>query len=284
MIMLTCKLCNFNGKQLHQHLRHVHNMSVNRYKQIYGDCKMQIVDAETIANRNVSSLFTLKYWIDKGLTEADAKLKITEIQKQNNAKRKYLKTEMILCKEYWMNRHGYTETDAINKISEIQSVRSSHSKKFSGKLHSEDTKRKISESVSNHIKKTGIDKRIKHFGDQTIVGISKIEIECFNELKSILSGLRSNIAIGPYVVDMIVDMLIIEFNGTYWHADPRQYTSTDVLKFPSNDVIVGNIWKKDAKRTEYLNQLGYRVYVIWENDWKTDKREVINEIKRIYEC
>lgn len=281
MIMLTCNICNFEGKQLHQHLRYTHNMSASQYKQIYGECKMQIVDPETVKSRNVSSIFTLKYWIDKGFDEIEAKHKISKIQKQNNSKRKYLKTEMILCKEYWINKHGYTENDAISKISEIQASRSARSIKFSGKRHSAESKRKIGESVSNYIRKIGVDKHISNFGEQTTVGISKIEIECFNELKSILPGLQSNIIIGSYVVDMIVDMLIIEFNGTYWHADPRRYKPEDVLKFPNGDVLVEAIWEKDAKRTEYLNQLGYRVFVIWEMDWKHDKTAVINELKQI---
>ena len=284
MIMLTCNICNFEGKQLHQHLRYTHNMSASQYKQIYGECKMQIVNSETVKSRNTKSTFTVKYWTDKGFTEDEAKHKISEIQKQNNAKRKYLKTEMILCNEYWMNKHGYTENDAISKISEIQASRSARSLKFSGKRHSAESKRKIGESVSNYIRKTGIDKRIAHFGEQTTVGISKIEIECFNELKSILPGLQSNIIFGPYVVDMIVDMLIIEFNGTYWHADPRRYKAEDVLKFPNGDVLAEDIRKKDANRTEYLTQLGYQVFVIWEIDWKHDKYAVINDIKQLYEC
>jgi hypothetical protein len=281
MVMLTCKICNFEGKQLHQHLRYTHGISVSQYKQVYGECEMQIVEPETIANRNISSVFTLKYWIDRGLNETDAKHKISEIQKQNNAKRKYTKNEFILCKEYWMTKHGYTESDAIDKISEIQASRSARSVKFSGKRHAAESKRKIGESVSNYIRKIGIDKHIANFGEQTSVGISKIEIECFNELKSILPELQSNIAIGTYVVDMITDMLIIEFNGTYWHADPRRYKAEDILKFPNGDVLAETIWEKDANRTEYLNQLGYQVFVIWETDWKHDKTAVINELKQI---
>lgn len=42
MELLNCKLCNYKAKQLHQHLKAVHNMSSKEYRDIFGkDLKMQ---------------------------------------------------------------------------------------------------------------------------------------------------------------------------------------------------------------------------------------------------
>lgn len=281
--MLTCKICEYEGKQLHQHIKYKHSMTVDAYKQKYGECKMQIVTDETIQNRNTISHFQVSYWMKyHGYTKSEAENKVSEIQQSNNSKRKYNRNEMCLCKEYWIEKHNFSESDAIKKIQQIQSDRSARSSKFSGHKHSAESKRKIGIGVSTHIQKTGVDKRIMHFGDQTSYGISNIEIECYNELKSFIPELESNVIINPYVVDMIFNKHIIEFNGTYWHADPRKYNELDELKFPKNTMLAKDIWSREKKRTEFLIQQGYSVFVIWENDWKQNKQHVIKEVKQYY--
>ena len=41
--MLQCKLCEYQSKQLHQHIQAIHKMSANEYRDIFGkDCIMQI--------------------------------------------------------------------------------------------------------------------------------------------------------------------------------------------------------------------------------------------------
>lgn len=66
---------------------------------------------------------------------------------------------------------------------------------------------------------------------------------------------------------------IIEFNGDYWHANPTIYANNWIN--PTNNMIAESIWKKDKYKNDLITQMGYSVLVIWENEYVTDKDEVI---------
>lgn len=57
---------------------------------------------------------------------------------------------------------------------------------------------------------------------------------------------------------------IIELYGTYWHCDPKKYKSNYYNK--SIKLIAEQIWNRDSARIKILQQYGYSVEVIWEND------------------
>lgn len=60
--------------------------------------------------------------------------------------------------------------------------------------------------------------------------------------------------------------IVIEFNGDYWHCNPLKYDSNffhHVKKMRACD-----IWHQDAKRLETISSFGYRILVIWENEYK----------------
>jgi endogenous inhibitor of DNA gyrase (YacG/DUF329 family) len=64
-----------------------------------------------------------------------------------------------------------------------------------------------------------------------------------------------------YIVDLNI---LIEFNGTFWHFDPRKY------KAEFNHPIFGNAgdkWKSDNDKRESAENLGYICLTIWEDDW-----------------
>jgi len=57
---------------------------------------------------------------------------------------------------------------------------------------------------------------------------------------------------------------IIEIYGTYWHCDPRKYSSDYYNK--SMKLTAQEIWGRDNKRKSFLESLGYTVKVLWESD------------------
>jgi len=57
---------------------------------------------------------------------------------------------------------------------------------------------------------------------------------------------------------------IIEIYGTYWHCDPRKYSSEYYNK--SMKLVARKIWDRDIKRQLFLESLGYTVKVFWESD------------------
>ena len=72
--------------------------------------------------------------------------------------------------------------------------------------------------------------------------------------------------------------IIIEYNGDYWHANPKKYNNTDVLKFPNKQAIsVEELHKRDKKRIDTLTELGYKVYIVWEDDFINNRERVFKE-------
>lgn len=73
--------------------------------------------------------------------------------------------------------------------------------------------------------------------------------------------------IGKYIVDGYDPdtNTIYEFNGDYWHGNPKLYSENDV-----NNVLnktFGELYRKTKDREEYLIKKGYNVISIWESDF-----------------
>lgn len=67
---------------------------------------------------------------------------------------------------------------------------------------------------------------------------------------------------------------IIEFNGDYWHCNPKFYTEYFFNK--TKQKTAKEIWDYDNIKNEYASiSLGYDVLVIWENDFKQNKEKTI---------
>lgn len=83
--------------------------------------------------------------------------------------------------------------------------------------------------------------------------------------------------------DLILNKnIIIECQGDYYHCNPDFYDK-DYLNV-KRAMYATEIWKKDLERKNFLNNNGYMVYYIWENDWKYKKNIILEEIKTyIYE-
>ena len=69
----------------------------------------------------------------------------------------------------------------------------------------------------------------------------------------------------------------IEFNGTMWHADPRIYNSDEII--PIINKTAREIWIKDQDKCQTATTNGYKLYIIWEDDWKISKDKILMEIK-----
>ena len=84
---------------------------------------------------------------------------------------------------------------------------------------------------------------------------------------------------GGYRLDILLEEinLVIEFNGTYWHCDPRFYEKDYYNR--KKKLKAEQIWKYDNKRKAYLEGLGYRVVIVWEYDYKENLEQTISLLK-----
>jgi G:T-mismatch repair DNA endonuclease (very short patch repair protein) len=69
--------------------------------------------------------------------------------------------------------------------------------------------------------------------------------------------------------------LIIEYQGDYWHANPRKYAAETKLKIRGTTAMVDDIWSRDAQKRKAAEDRGYAFACIWEMDYKRDGAKVI---------
>ena len=65
--------------------------------------------------------------------------------------------------------------------------------------------------------------------------------------------------------------LIIEYQGNYWHANPRRYPPGTILNIQNKGPTpVEDIWNRDRDKKEQAERNGYRVVCIWEDEFLDD--------------
>lgn len=116
----------------------------------------------------------------------------------------------------------------------------------------------------------------KVFKNSRIGYISKGQREIYEEVKHLGFLLEENIE------GMFVDMvnyekkLIIEFNGDFYHCNPRKYSAgyyNKVIKMTASEK-----WKKDRARRFYFRRRGYEILIVWESEWNKSKQITLQKI------
>jgi len=121
--------------------------------------------------------------------------------------------------------------------------------------------------------------------------ISKESVEFFVELDQSLGQISARsvtgykgserfVKFGDNItwVDYYLDGKIIEFHGSYWHADPRLFEADEihnVINLPCRE-----IWQRDHQRLDTLEKLGYNVLVIWSKDVDDDCQRELDRAKQ----
>jgi G:T-mismatch repair DNA endonuclease (very short patch repair protein) len=304
MNKLKCQICGFEGMNLVTHLKFKHFQSVDDYRKKYGQRQVYLHSDELrnkISNtlkklneniefrrensnrqKNGASCLTIKYWTNRGVSEENARIKISELQK-NNCRKHLVNGDLQECShfstKYWIKR-GCTEQEAIKNVYNIQSELSSKSSKFQGHIHTDEEKERISSSLKKMIDVVGRGKWARHFGEFN--GRSKAEIEFYNYIKENIDlSVQANVSVGNYIVDVIKTRKIIEFYGDFWHANPLIFSKCNKLYPHGRRVMMAeDIWKKDNARISWLRSEGYEVLIVWETEWKKQKEVCIEKIRK----
>ena len=89
--------------------------------------------------------------------------------------------------------------------------------------------------------------------------------------------------IHPYELDIYLPdlQLAIEYNGDYWHANPKYYSEDETINIKGTEYLVSEIWKRDQKKLEYCNDKNITLVTIWEDDWTNNKNKIKNKIKKL---
>jgi hypothetical protein len=86
-----------------------------------------------------------------------------------------------------------------------------------------------------------------------------------------------------YFYDCKVGKILVEFNGSFWHANPEQYKNPiEVIDFPGGtSFMVKDLWEKDQIKLNVAIEQGYKVLVVWCTELK-DIKQLENKIKETF--
>lgn len=110
----------------------------------------------------------------------------------------------------------------------------------------------------------------KEFTTMLIDKIGELEYSTFTRPYG-----KWSVLLGSYVIYDIKHLnYIIEFNGDYWHANPKIYKDECVIRGRT----AAEIQEYDYKKLKTVEDLGFKTYTVWESDFKQDKHELIRKV------
>jgi G:T-mismatch repair DNA endonuclease (very short patch repair protein) len=187
---------------------------------------------------------------------------------------------------------------------------------FYGKKHTKDSKEKISESrkgkgIGNknsmanpehrkkatqnlknkwdsgemeHARKIMSDKmkETRRLGKIKSVIRSKKEKNIILEIKKLGYSVIHSFRIETKICDIFIPKLnlIIEFNGDYWHCNPKKYNADYYNQVKGK--TAKELWEYDKNKIDLIRSYGYNLEVVWESDLNEDTT-IINKLIKKYD-
>lgn len=68
----------------------------------------------------------------------------------------------------------------------------------------------------------------------------------------------------------------IEYNGDYWHLNPKFYSKTYKTHY---GYTAEEVWEKDKKKIDFIKSKGYDVMIVWESEYLNNPNCVIKKIE-----
>jgi G:T-mismatch repair DNA endonuclease (very short patch repair protein) len=188
---------------------------------------------------------------------------------------------------------------------------------FYGKIHSKESKEKISKSrkgkatgdknsmanlvwrkkASNNLKKKWDSGEMEHArkimsdtmketrrsGKLKSVVRSKKEKEIIVEIKKMGYVVEHSLRVETKICDIFIPSLnlIIEYNGDYWHCNPKKYKSDYFNQ--KKQKTAKELWDYDKHKIDLIREKGYNLEIVWESDLKKD-HTLINKLIKKYDA
>lgn len=214
---------------------------------------------------------TIEFWVNRGFAKEQAVLEVSKIQSNRSAKspssKKGARGYSVRTVEYWTKR-GFSSEEAILQVKKAQ----------------------VTNGLDFYIKKYGeeqgkilfndrIEKWLNSAGNKNMIANrSKKSLALFEQIGKGFYGPNEKTVRGKskvHRIDFIYNKKIIEFYGDYWHGNPKIYDKNSLIR--KKKVI--DVWEHDAKKVKDLEANGYKVLIVWENDYKLDPIKIFKKCK-----
>ena len=251
--------------------------------------------AYMLARDRAASFRTVDFYLARGATPEEAKtsVKVAQGKEMTDEIKEKIKRSSKRSTIYWENQ-GYSKSEAIKMVGDQQRTFSLNTciEKY-GEVEGRARFKNRQEKWQNTLKSKSPEEieRINRLKIKNSGCISKVSQQLFSEIsiEGDFWGIKSNGVLGEmYIrtpsrhckVDFVRNNKIIEFNGDFWHANPKYYHEDDLMFWSEGKQRTAKeIWERDAKREKELIELGYSVLVIWESDFVNNPKETIQKCK-----
>jgi hypothetical protein len=281
---VKCGICDcIKYGNFADHLK-VHNISATEYKSIFPEAKVIPLKKQEVMRGNKNPGYKhggrLSPWSNKSLVHSEEQIE----QSKKKAKQNYTSIRTL---QYWLNK-GFSEADAKIELGKHQSRNLEFFiKKYGEVIGKEKWNNKVNSWQNTMLEKPDSEKiEINLKRAYKNGSVSKGETALMNDLKSLLNdsdNVKSQLILhipnssNFFKYDIVYKDKIIEYNGDIWHANPVLFDSDDIPKFPKNTRTAKEIWEKDLKKEKIALDEGYKVLVIWESDYHNNKNLVIQK-------
>jgi G:T-mismatch repair DNA endonuclease (very short patch repair protein) len=221
------------------------------------------------------SYFSPQYWIEKGVTDNEAKKLSKEINTRNLDYfiKKYGVVEgeirynnMRITRSKSSSKEGYIKNHGIEKYIELGKKKSINLDHFILKYGDMKGRKEYTKFTRNRLRQTQK---------------SKPAIKLENSLSQIYD-IESEFLVAKSHFDYkIHENILIEVNGDWWHMNPLKYHDNfwnSVLAHYAKDIRL-----VDQKKIKKANQLGFCIVTIWERCINFDFDNLIVKLRHIIE-
>jgi hypothetical protein len=233
------------------------------------------------------------FWINKGYSEEDAIIQISEMQrlhanayvtKRNNNPDIYSASSSTQL-AYWVNL-GYPEEEAKLKLKERQQTFTLE--KCIAKYGEVDGIERFTERQRKWTDSLNKNGNLK-------IGHSKVSQELFYKLLEAYEiNDRENVFFathnkefrldkddgGVWMYDFtdIKNKKIIEFNGDIFHGNPSKYNENDSPNPFNETILASDMWEKDKRKYEQAIKNGFETLIVWDSEYRYgDKEDIVKK-------
>lgn len=258
-----------------------------QYKIKYGIPKCKVCDNFVSFNRGNPNKYCSKECFSKengfSLPKTQEKIKNVILEKygvDNVSKLEEVKQKISLS--YKIKQRAFSHTlETKQKIKE-NSIRW-------WKEISPDKKEKVCNNIKKSLNTPKEKERRRILAHKNIAGknlfsiknrFSKLHLKIRKEMCLEQLGFSGEQKVDRFLVDELNEQkkLIIEINGDYVHANPNKYLEDDIIRLRGNNYTAQEKWFTDKIKINKLQELGYKVFVVWESDNLAKKKQELETL------
>ena len=230
--------------------------SFKKYEGMTDDEKEKQIREYLQCDRDDRNTNQVKYWINKGYSEEEAKQKVSERQS-------------TFTLEKCIERYG--EEEGTRRYIERQ-------KNWSAKVEEQYRQGLFSKTPHSFSLNSNIYSKFEKDIVDSILESLDININdvcCYKTSQFRLENTNESCKNKIFSYDLKIGNKIIEFNGDFWHMNPDVYDSDYI--HPYSNLSAEEKWEIDEIKHQCALENGYDVLTIWENEYNKNKETTIQK-------